>query len=176
MHLQSSSGASTEIYLTQSSMTGTMSVLSCSRLCCQRYLLQELTVRIGLSHLIYALKTPESAVTDFDNGSLGSGEDSARMAFQTRKIIDEFHRTVTAPQRAPFPVVAALHGHVIGLGVDFIAACDIRYAASNTSFSIKVCPGYICTTQSFINILPGNRHWCGSSHGYSCLSSKNNRK
>ena len=95
---------------------------------------------------------PDSAVTDFDNGSLGSGEDSARMAFQTRKIIDEFHRIVTAPQRAPFPVITALHGHVIGLGVDLIAACDIRYAASNTSFSIKVCSRdiFVLSTSSSI--------------------------
>lgn len=80
------------------------------------------------------------AVTGFGDSGLGSGEDSARVIFQTRKIIDEFHHIVMSPERAPFPVIVALHGHVLGLGVDLIGACDIRYAASNTSFSIKVCP------------------------------------
>ncbi|KAH6904664.1 Delta2-dienoyl-CoA-isomerase [Coprinopsis sp. MPI-PUGE-AT-0042] len=36
-----------------------------------------------------------------------------------------------------FPVIAATHGHVIGLGVDMTAVCDIRLAASNSVFAIK---------------------------------------
>jgi len=49
-----------------------------------------------------------------------------------------FQRAIGAPERAPFPVIVAVHGHVIGLGVDMISVCDIRYAASDSSFAIKV--------------------------------------
>jgi delta(3,5)-delta(2,4)-dienoyl-CoA isomerase len=64
----------------------------------------------------------------------------ARGALNVRKTLVEFQRAIGAPERAPFPVIVALHGHVVGLGVDLIGPCDIRYAASNTLFCIKVCP------------------------------------
>ncbi|KAF8961137.1 Delta2-dienoyl-CoA-isomerase [Flammula alnicola] len=63
--------------------------------------------------------------------------DNARTSLQTRKMLLSFQSAIGAPERAPFPVIAAVHGHVIGLGVDLIGVCDIRYAASNTSFAIK---------------------------------------
>ena len=56
-----------------------------------------------------------------------------------RRTLLAFQKAIGAPERAPFPVIAAVHGHVIGLGVDLIGVCDIRYAAANTSFAIKVC-------------------------------------
>jgi len=74
---------------------------------------------------------------NFGDGALANGEDSARVAFQTRRAIVEFQHAINAPEKAPFPVIVALHGHVMGLGVDIIGSCDIRYAASNTLFSIK---------------------------------------
>ncbi|KAF8950120.1 Delta2-dienoyl-CoA-isomerase [Flammula alnicola] len=74
-----------------------------------------------------------------DAAALGSTSvlDNARTSLQKRKMILSFQSALGAPERAPFPVIAAVHGHVIGLGVDLIAVCDIRYAASNTSFAIK---------------------------------------
>jgi len=73
------------------------------------------------------------------DGPFENGGDGARVGFRTRKYLTEFQYAIGAPERAPFPVIVALHGHVIGLGVDIIGSCDIRYAASSTSFSIKVC-------------------------------------
>ena len=70
-----------------------------------------------------------------------NSRDNARASLQTRKKILELQHAVAAPERAPFPVIAAVHGHVIGLGVDLISACDIRYAASNSAFSVKVSGG-----------------------------------
>jgi len=67
-----------------------------------------------------------------------SSRDNARASIQTRKMLLAFQHAIGAPERAPFPVIAAVHGHVIGLGVDLISACDIRYAASNSTFSVKV--------------------------------------
>jgi len=64
-------------------------------------------------------------------------EDGARTSLAMRKALLDFQHVIGAPSRCPFPFIAALHGAVIGLGVDLISACDIRYAASDTSFSIK---------------------------------------
>ena len=52
---------------------------------------------------------------------------------QNQKKILALQHAVVVPDRALFPVIAAVHasGHVIGLGVDLIYACDIRYSASN---------------------------------------------
>ena len=84
----------------------------------------------------YTIQVSDAAAVGGDGSDRGS--DGARTAFQTRKLINEFQHAVCSTERAPFPVIVALHGHVIGLGVDLIGACDIRYAASNSSFAIKV--------------------------------------
>lgn len=76
---------------------------------------------------------------DLKDKLLANKGDGARVAFQMRKDLTELQNAIGAAERAPFPVIVALHGNVIGLGVDLIGSCDIRYAASNTSFIIKVC-------------------------------------
>jgi Enoyl-CoA hydratase/carnithine racemase len=68
-----------------------------------------------------------------------ASDDPARIGRMLRAFLLEFQSAITAPSRCPFPVIAAVHGAVIGLGVDIISACDIRYAASSTTFIIKVC-------------------------------------
>ncbi|KAF8896741.1 Delta2-dienoyl-CoA-isomerase [Gymnopilus junonius] len=72
-------------------------------------------------------------------GSNGSdtSQDSARTSFATKKMLHDFQHAIGAPERTPFPVIAAIHGYCIGLGCDMIGVCDIRYAASDTSFAIK---------------------------------------
>ncbi|KIK40561.1 hypothetical protein CY34DRAFT_24768 [Suillus luteus UH-Slu-Lm8-n1] len=63
--------------------------------------------------------------------------DPARRAHIIRTDILSIQHAITAPERCPVPVIAAVHGLVIGLGIDIVSACDIRYAASDASFSIK---------------------------------------
>ncbi|KAG1767108.1 Delta2-dienoyl-CoA-isomerase, partial [Suillus occidentalis] len=63
--------------------------------------------------------------------------DPARRAHLIRTDILSIQHAITAPERCPIPVIAAIHGLVIGLGIDIISACDVRYAASDASFSIK---------------------------------------
>jgi len=63
--------------------------------------------------------------------------DPARAAFHLGHHIKEFQHAIAAPERCPFPVIVATHGLALGLAIDIISACDVRYAASNTSFSIK---------------------------------------
>jgi len=64
--------------------------------------------------------------------------DGARVSLAMHQFIQRFQTAITKPERAPFPVIAAVHGQIIGLGVDIMCACDVRYAAENSVFSIKV--------------------------------------
>jgi delta(3,5)-delta(2,4)-dienoyl-CoA isomerase len=68
----------------------------------------------------------------------GSPPDAARASLSTFWDITAFQHAVAAPLRCPFPVIAAVHGMTLGVGVDMITACDIRYAAEGSQFSIKV--------------------------------------
>ncbi|TIB66917.1 ClpP/crotonase [Wallemia mellicola] len=54
-----------------------------------------------------------------------------------RQHIVDFQDAITAIETCAVPVIAALHGLVLGLGIDIASACDIRYAACSTRFSIK---------------------------------------
>lgn len=63
--------------------------------------------------------------------------DGARVSLAMHQFIQRFQTAITKPERAPFPVIAAVHGQIIGLGVDIMCACDVRYAAENSVFSIK---------------------------------------
>ncbi len=58
-----------------------------------------------------------------------------RRALQS--LIKTLQHTISSVADCPKPVIAAVHGYCIGAGVDLITACDIRYAAANTTFSIR---------------------------------------
>jgi len=52
-----------------------------------------------------------------------------------RKII-EMQENVNIIERCRKPVIAAVHGHCVGGGIDIITACDIRIASKDAIFSI----------------------------------------
>ncbi|MEN8041622.1 MAG: crotonase/enoyl-CoA hydratase family protein [Actinomycetota bacterium] len=53
------------------------------------------------------------------------------------RSIKEMQQTFSSIADCPKPVIAAVHGHCIGAGVDLITACDIRYASADSVFSIR---------------------------------------
>lgn len=53
-----------------------------------------------------------------------------------REFIERVHRACDAARRLPMPVLARLHGTVIGAGLELAAACDIRVAAKGTRFAM----------------------------------------
>src|SRR3982751_6824291 len=53
-----------------------------------------------------------------------------------REFIGRVHRACDAVRKLPMPVVARLHGGVIGAGLELAAACDLRVAATGTRFAM----------------------------------------
>ncbi len=68
---------------------------------------------------------------------MGDGApDGARQA-RLHQMIRDMQGAMTALERCRVPVIAAVHGHCLGAGVDLITACDIRLAAADAVFSVR---------------------------------------
>ncbi|RDB21108.1 Delta(3,5)-Delta(2,4)-dienoyl-CoA isomerase, mitochondrial [Hypsizygus marmoreus] len=78
-----------------------------------------------------------TSASSLGSSAADTSQDAARASLSMRGVLLEFQHAIGAPERCAFPVIVAVHGPVVGLGVDLISACDIRYAASNAAFSIK---------------------------------------
>jgi enoyl-CoA hydratase/carnithine racemase len=52
------------------------------------------------------------------------------------RFVERIHEVCAAIRRLPVPVVARLHGAVIGAGLEIAAACDLRIAAEGTRFAM----------------------------------------
>ena len=55
----------------------------------------------------------------------------------TYAMVKRLQTTFTSIAGSSKPVIAAIHGHCIGAGVDLITACDIRYASQDAIFSVR---------------------------------------
>jgi enoyl-CoA hydratase/carnithine racemase len=64
----------------------------------------------------------------------GTGAD-ARERFR-RKVI-QFQESMNVIEKCRKPVIAAVHSHCIGGGIDLLSACDIRMASRDALFSIR---------------------------------------
>jgi enoyl-CoA hydratase len=51
-------------------------------------------------------------------------------------FVERIHKACAAIRALPVPVVAQLHGAVIGAGLEIAAACDLRVAAEGTLFAM----------------------------------------
>jgi len=61
---------------------------------------------------------------------------SALSASNAGAFVQRIHDVCAALRKLPVPVVARLHGAVIGAGLEIAAACDLRIAAEGTRFSM----------------------------------------
>lgn len=64
----------------------------------------------------------------------GPAAELARRALQLCTHIRAFQHSIAAVEH---PVIAAAHGITLGLSIDIMSVCDVRYAASTTIFVIK---------------------------------------
>jgi enoyl-CoA hydratase len=78
-----------------------------------------------------------SAGTDLEEAATLLGQGSADGRERMREDILALQRAFTRIERCRKPVIAAIHSHCIGGGVDMICACDIRLATADAVFSIR---------------------------------------
>lgn len=95
-----------------------------------------------LSRLKEIKRTPglRVAVLAGNGKSFCGGADVAEMAqlkaATAKKFITRIHLCCDAIRRLPVPVVARLHGAVIGAGLELAASCDLRIAAEGARFAM----------------------------------------
>ncbi|XP_040030700.1 delta(3,5)-Delta(2,4)-dienoyl-CoA isomerase, mitochondrial [Gasterosteus aculeatus] len=65
------------------------------------------------------------------------GDDTARIAWNMKRVIAKYQETFSVIEKCPKPVVVAVHGACVGGGVDLITACDIRLCTQDAWFQIK---------------------------------------
>lgn len=78
-----------------------------------------------------------SAGTDLEEAAKLLGQGSADGRDHMRKEILALQQSFTKIEKCRKPVIAAVHSHCIGAGVDMICACDIRMATADAIFSIR---------------------------------------
>jgi enoyl-CoA hydratase/carnithine racemase len=65
------------------------------------------------------------------------GDGSASYREWLRRKVIELQGSMSAIEKCAKPVIAAIHGHCVGGGVDLTSACDIRFASKDAVFSIR---------------------------------------
>ncbi|KAL6067612.1 Delta(3,5)-Delta(2,4)-dienoyl-CoA isomerase, peroxisomal [Balamuthia mandrillaris] len=60
----------------------------------------------------------------------------AAISVEFMKMLKKWQGSMTQIQECKKPVIAAVHSHCIGGGVDLVTACDIRICTEDASFSI----------------------------------------
>ena len=64
-----------------------------------------------------------------------------RQRYHFRQFVFVLQDAMSAFERCQVPVIAAVHGHCVGAGIDLITACDIRLATSDATLCVKVRAG-----------------------------------
>ncbi|XP_073405182.1 delta(3,5)-Delta(2,4)-dienoyl-CoA isomerase, mitochondrial-like isoform X2 [Dendrobates tinctorius] len=88
------------------------------------------------------------------------GEDAARIAWGIRKKITEYQESFSVIEKCTKPVIAAVHSGCLGVGVDLITACDIRYCSQDAYFQVKEVDMGVATDVGTLQRMPniiGNR-------------------
>ena len=93
-----------------------------------------------------------------DLGSGPGGEEPASGASANLKQIEitqAFQAAITSIADCPLPVIAAIHSHCIGAGMDLVTACDIRLAAEDALFGVRETKIGIVADVGTLQRLPG---------------------
>ncbi len=64
-------------------------------------------------------------------------EEPGRAAYKLRELILRLQASLSALEKARFPVIAAIHGACIGGAIDIVTACDLRLASADAFFAIE---------------------------------------
>ncbi len=78
-----------------------------------------------------------SAGTDLEEAAALVSQRSADARHKMQKDIFKLQQGFTKIERCRKPVIAAIHSHCVGGGMDMICACDMRLATKDAIFSIR---------------------------------------
>lgn len=87
--------------------------------------------------VLAATQSSSTLAPQSSSSSSDSQKDGARVATDMRRHVLEFQDCVSAVERCEKPVIAALHGYTLGLGIDIAVCCDVRICAAETQFGVK---------------------------------------
>ena len=63
------------------------------------------------------------------DGESGEAESGAVANLRQMRVTQDFQAAISAVADCPLPVIAAIHSHCLGAGMDLVTACDIRLAS-----------------------------------------------
>merc|ERR1711981_1064768 len=69
--------------------------------------------------------------------AMQDSDDVARRFVNVRELVLNFQDKITAIESCRKPVIAAVSGAAVGLAIDILSACDIRYCDQTAWFTIK---------------------------------------
>ena len=99
----------------------------------------------------------KSFCVGIDLASLGAAPDLSNAS----GCLEQFKHTrlcqegISAIANCPVPVIAAIHSHCLGAGVDLATACDIRLAAEDAIFGVRETKIGIVADVGTLQRLPG---------------------
>lgn len=88
-----------------------------------------------------------------DNNGRGSSGATANLG--QMEVTRAFQGAITAVANCPLPVIAAIHSHCIGAGMDLVTACDIRIASQDALFGVRETKIGIVADVGTLQRLPG---------------------
>lgn len=99
----------------------------------------------------------KSFCVGIDLGSLGGVPDlsTASGCLEQLTHTQLCQKAISAVANCPVPVIAAIHSHCLGAGVDLATACDIRLAAKDASFGVRETKIGIVADVGTLQRLPG---------------------
>lgn len=88
--------------------------------------------------VVIAGKGPSFCV-GIDLSDLGVMNDLSNAAgcIKQQDVTRRFQKAISSVAECPVPVIAAIHSHCLGAGVDLATACDIRLASKDASFGVR---------------------------------------
>ena len=90
------------------------------------------------------------------NGEAGAAQISgATVNVKQMKVTRAFQGAITAIAECQLPVIAAVHSHCIGAGMDLVTACDIRLASNDAIFGVRETKIGIVADVGTLQRLPG---------------------
>ncbi len=69
--------------------------------------------------------------------AMDMAEQTPRNRMDLLVYIREWQEAINEIERCRKPVIAAVHGHCLGAGLDIVSACDIRLASEDAIFSVR---------------------------------------